>query len=222
MSARGLFKTPTSDGRPTRWPARAVSQQPRRQIGGSGPVSTTVLNVPRLKRALRLGFAALLAAVALPVGAASAQPAGLEVALNQSKIDTSVGRVLTLETRIVNHSSVSTGPLVAHVNVASTDGTYVDLEDWSAEVTQQVELLEPNADTTLTWELQAVNAGSFHVYVVVLPDSGPPAVSLSTRVTVGQKRTLSAGGALPVAIVVPLLLGLAAAAVRYRARRRTA
>lgn len=174
---------------------------------------------------LRLGFAALLVALALPAtaaSAASAEPAGLEVTLDQSTISTSVGRVLTIESTIVNHTSAPTGRMLAHVNVASADGTYVDLEDWSAEVTRLVESIEPNAKTTLAWDLQAVNAGSFHVYVVLLPNSGPPTVSVSTRVTVGQKRTLSAGGALPVAIVVPVLLGAAAAALRYRARRRSA
>ena len=172
---------------------------------------------------LRLGLAALLAALALPAtaSAASAQPSGLEVTLDQTKVDTSVGRMLTIETHIVNKASAPTGTLVAHVNVASVDGTYVDLEDWSAEVTTKVGSLDPDGDTTLTWDLQAVNAGSFHVYVVVLPESGMPAVSQSTRVTVGQRRTLSAGGALPVAIVVPVLLGLGAGMLRYRVRRRT-
>ena len=169
---------------------------------------------------MRLAFVALLIALALPVGAASAQPANLEVTLNQTVITTSVGRVLTIESRIVNHSSAPTGRMVAHLNVASVDGSYVDLEDWSADVTQRVEPIEPDADTTLSWDLQAVNAGSFHVYVVLLPDSGPLVASPSARVSVGEKRTLSAGGALPVAIVVPMLLGLAAGTMRYRIRKR--
>jgi hypothetical protein len=44
----------------------------------------------------------------------------------------------------------------------------------------------------------------------------------STRVDVGQKRSLNAGGVLPVAIAVPLIIGIGAAAIRYRVRRRTA
>jgi hypothetical protein len=170
---------------------------------------------------MRLAFVALLIALALPAAAASAQPAGLEVTLNQTKIDTSVGRVLTIESRIANHTGKPTGRMVAHLNVASVDGTYVDLEDWSADVTQRVEAIEPDADTTLSWDMQAVNAGSFHIYVVVLPESGPLAVSPSVRISVGEKRSLSAGGALPVAIMVPVLLGLAAGTVRYRVRRRS-
>jgi hypothetical protein len=153
---------------------------------------------------------------------AAAQDAGLEITLDQTRVSTSVGRMLTLESRIVNHGSAPSAPMVAHVNVASVDGGYVDLEDWSAEVTQRVDALPPGQDTTLTWELQAVNAGSFHVYVVLLPNSGPLVPSGATRVDVGEKRNLNAGGVLPVAIAIPLILGIGTAAIRYRIRRRTA
>lgn len=162
----------------------------------------------------------LLGAVVATV-VALAQPASVEVTLDPGRITTSVGRILTLESRIVNNTSAPSGPMLAHVNVASADGTYVDLEDWSADVTQRVEAIGPGETATLTWDLQAVNAGSFHVYVVLLPESGPLVASLSTRVTVGERRSLSAGGALPVAIVVPLILGLGTAAIRYRTRRVT-
>jgi hypothetical protein len=176
----------------------------------------------RLRWTSPLILAILTLLIGSPIGIASAQDASMEITLNQTQISTSVGRVLTLESHIVNRRTTSSGPVLAHVNVASADGSYVDLEDWSADVTQQVDPLEPGADTTLTWDLQAVNAGSFHVYVVLLPQAGPLVASGSTRVEVGQKRSLNAGGALPVAIAVPLLLGLCAAALRYRVRRRTA
>jgi hypothetical protein len=166
--------------------------------------------------------AIIITALTLPQGVAAAQDAGMEITLDQSHVTTSVGRMLTLESRIVNHGSEPSKPMLAHVNVAGADGGYVDLEDWSAEVTQRVEALQPGQDTTLTWDLQAVNAGSFHVYVVLLPNSGPLVPSGAARVDVGQKRNLNAGGVLPVAIAVPLILGIGAAAIRYRVRRRTA
>ncbi|WP_319458364.1 hypothetical protein [Micromonospora sp. RTP1Z1] len=49
--------------------------------------------------------------------------------------------------------------------------------------------------------------------------TGPLVVSKPVHVTVAGKRTLTAGGSLPVAIVVPFVLGLVAAAARYRIRR---
>jgi len=164
----------------------------------------------------------ILAALVLPSGVASAQNAAIEITMSETHIVTSVGRVLSIESMIVNHNESTSAPMLAHINVVSADGSYVDLEDWSADVTQKVPALQAGEDTALSWDLQAVNAGSFHIYVVLVPDAGPLVASGSTRIDVGQKRNLNAGGALPVAIVVPLMLGLGAAAIRYRARRRTA
>jgi len=75
------------------------------------------------------------------------------------------------------------------------------------------------------WQLQAVNVGTFDVYVVLLPDAsttagtGPLVVSPPVHVTVKARATLNAGGALPVAIAVPLLISLLALAIRLRRRR---
>ena len=85
--------------------------------------------------------------------------------------------------------------------------------------------LKPGASTALSFELKAVNAGRFNVYVVVLPNGASPdgtgslAVSPPLLVTVAGRTTLSAGGALPVAVAVPVLLGLALAVARIRLRR---
>jgi len=63
------------------------------------------------------------------------------------------------------------------------------------------------------------------VYVVVLANGASPdgtgslAVSPPLLVTVAGRRTLSAGGVLPVAVAVPVLLGLALAVARIRLRR---
>ncbi len=150
-------------------------------------------------------------------------PSTIEVTLDQSQISAAVGDTLTLESSIVNNGPLPTDPLVAHLNVASLDGSYVDLEDWSADVTRSIASLAPGSRTSLSWEFQAVNTGSFDVYVVVLPNGtttvGPLVASPPVHVTVAGRRTLSAGGALPVVIVIPVLLGLAAAATLYRARR---
>jgi hypothetical protein len=59
---------------------------------------------------------------------------------------------------------------------------------------------------------------------VVLPLAGAAdqsrlAVSPAVHVAVAGKRTLDAGGALPVVVIVPVLLGLGAAGNRFRLRR---
>ena len=70
-----------------------------------------------------------------------------------------------------------------------------------------------------------MNSGRFAAYVVVLPATSTaagqedPVVTPLVRLDVAPRSTLTAGGALPVVIGVPVLLGLMAAAARYRSRR---
>ncbi|MFE9691606.1 hypothetical protein [Micromonospora sp. NPDC005806] len=183
---------------------------------------------------MKTGFAlaGLLLALTAPLGltasAAAAPPPpphGVEVVLNHDQLSTVVGDRLTIESRVVNSSGAPTDRLVAHLNVASLAGVYVDLEDWSADVTQEVAPVAAGGSTSLSWQFQAVNTGSFDIYVVLMPNgastagSGPLVVSQPVHVTVAGKRTLTAAGSLPVAIVVPVVLGLVAAAARYRLRR---
>ncbi|MGC5020690.1 hypothetical protein [Micromonospora sp. DT47] len=183
---------------------------------------------------MNTGFAltGLLLALTVPVGlsapAAAAPPplpGAVEVVLDQNRLDTVVGQRLTVESRVVNSGEEPTDRLVAHLNVASLDGVYVDLEDWSADVTREVVPVAPGDSTSLSWQVQAVNTGSFDIYVVLMPNgdstagAGPLLASQPLHVTVAGKPTLTAGGSLPVAIVVPVLLGLLAAAARYSVRR---
>jgi hypothetical protein len=152
--------------------------------------------------------------------AAAAQETTVQVTLDQTRITTTLGRVHSVESQITNRTQTPTGTLIAHLNVASLDGSYVDLEDWSADVTKAISL-DPGESTAISWDFQTVNGGSFNVYVVVLPEAGSLAASPVVRVDVAEQRTLNAGGALPVAVAVPILLGIAAGAIRYRVRRRT-
>ena len=102
-----------------------------------------------------LALAGLLLALTAPVGlAASAAaappplPGVVEVVLEQSRLNTVVGERLTLESRVVNSGDAPTDRLVAHLNVASLDGVYVDLEDWSADVTREVPPVAPGSSTS--------------------------------------------------------------------------
>ena len=142
-----------------------------------------------------------------------------------ARVSVSEGDRFTVDSRVVNGSASVTGPYFAHLNVASLTGdVYVDPEDWSANRTMEVAPLAPGASTTLRWDVQAVNAGSFDLYAVLLPvgpgaaGAGPLAVSPPVHVVVAGRRTLSTGGELPVSIAVPLLLAAAAVALRLRSR----
>jgi hypothetical protein len=133
------------------------------------------------------------------------------ITMNHDQLTAQLGQTLTVES-VVSES----GPAVAHLNVVSLDGVYVDLEDWTQDVTQRV---PAGSNTQLDWEFQAVNPGHFAVYVVLIPQSGPLVAGPPVHITVAPRQTLDTGGALPVAIGVPLLLGAYAAIGRLRARR---
>ncbi|RSM48257.1 hypothetical protein DMA12_07150 [Amycolatopsis balhimycina DSM 5908] len=161
----------------------------------------------------------LLFALASPAAAA-------DVSFDRPGVAMAVGERVTLSSKVTNPGAEPSGQVLAHLNVVSlTDGVYVDPEDWSSERSQVIENIGPGESQTLSWPIQAVNVGSFAVYVVLLPDAkstagrGPLVVSPPVHLDVAGKQTLNAGGALPVVLVVPVLLGLGAGAVRYRHAR---
>jgi hypothetical protein len=138
----------------------------------------------------------------------------------------SAGRSFHDHKRGHQHRSNTSGEILAHLNVASIEGSvYVDPEDWSSNRSQQISL-QPGESQKLSWEIQAVNAGHFAAYVVVVPYGSKVAgdedlvISPLVNVDVASRSTLTAGGALPVVVMVPLLLGLATAGTFFRERRR--
>jgi hypothetical protein len=159
------------------------------------------------------------------ISLAVAPAPGLEVTLDQTQAAVGVGDRITVTARVVNSGGQRTDPLIAHLNVATLDqSVYVDLEDWTASPTQELAPLAPGAGTTASFEVQAVNAGRFDVYVVVAPNGasagrGPLVASTPELVHVAGRRTVSPGGVLPVVVAAPVLLGMAAAAARFRLRR---
>jgi hypothetical protein len=160
--------------------------------------------------------------------AALANPLNVEVAADPPTVSTVLGGRFKITTEIKNTGSAATGEILAHLNVASIEGSvYVDPEDWSSDRSQQLSL-KPGESRKLSWEIQAVNSGRFAAYVVVVPFGGSVngnedlRISPLVKVDVAPRTTLTAGGALPVVLMVPLLIGLAGAAALFRVRRRRA
>ena len=157
---------------------------------------------------------------------AMAVPITVTVVMEPAQVSTVLGGRFTLETKVTNTGTAASGALLAHLNVASLEGSvYVDPEDWSADRSQELEL-QPGETRRLSWEIQAVNSGSIAAYVVVLPFGNKSAanenlvVSPLVKLEVAPRSTLNAGGTLPVVLLVPLLLGFLAAAASLRLRRR--
>jgi hypothetical protein len=174
---------------------------------------------------------ALVWALLLVTAPAAAAPAPVEVLAEPPRISATLGDEFSIETTVTNPVDAASGPLLAHLNVASLDDrAYVDPEDWSADRSQELSLA-PGESRTLSWDIQAVNSGRFAAYVVVLPTGatsgatsgapGPETLAVSPQVTleVATRSTLDAGGALKVVLAMPLLLGLTAIATRLRIRR---
>lgn len=167
--------------------------------------------------AAALAAAAALVLASPPVAAQPPEP----VTFDRSSVSIGIGDRFTLSSRV---PAAGPGPLIAHLNVVSlTPDVYVDPEDWSSERTQPV----PTAPGRLEWTIQAVNAGTFDVYIVLVPT--PPAaatqpllVSDPVRVTVANRRTINAAGTLPVIVAVPAALAVLAGLLRRRRTRGTA
>ena len=177
-----------------------------------------------MKRAVLLA-SLLVALFACSAAPASAAPLTVEITPDPTHVATVLGGRFTITTQVANTGSAPTGEVLAHLNIASMqDDVYVDPEDWSANRSQNL-TLQPGESRTLSWDIQAVNAGRFAAYVVVLPEgtqvSGAERLMVSplVKIDVETRSARSEGGVLPVVLAIPLLLGLSAFALRLRGRR---
>jgi hypothetical protein len=158
----------------------------------------------------------VVGATAAPGAAGAASPA---VSMSRTHVATSIGEELRFTSLIANPGSTPLSGLVAQLDVVSWDrDVYVDPEDWSSERTRYLPPLAPGRSIEVPWTVKAVNAGHLAVYVTVLGagglETGP---ALDARVA--SRTTIDAGGALPLALGVPALLGVAAIGVRRRRPR---
>jgi hypothetical protein len=165
-----------------------------------------------------LAIAVVCAAALPPAGAAAA----LSATVDRARISTQLGRGFDFRSTITNSGPGDARGLVAHLSVLSLRASpYVDPEDWSPRRVVFLDTIPAGASRTLRWRMTAVNAGTFGVYVTVLPrdPGGGPAPNTPTiAVRVTERRTLNSGGILPLAIGVPALLGALAIAPRLRRR----
>ena len=160
------------------------------------------------------------------IGAAVLAPsagASLAVKLDQSSVSTRIGEKFRFSSTVRNLGPQPVPDVVAHLNIVSLDpSVYVDPEDWSSHRTLYLHPIPAGGSITSTWRVEAVNDGSFGVYVAVLPASGAatsPTTSPTVHLLVAQKKTLNSGGIVPLALGLPGLLGVLALSVRIRRGR---
>jgi hypothetical protein len=164
----------------------------------------------------------LLASLVLLVAAAPAQ-AAVSVTNDRTEITARLGQKFTVRSRIENLGATPARDLVAHLNVVDLTGhTYVDPEDWSSRRTKYLRAIPPGGSASVSWPMNAVDAGRIGIYVAVLPRSGAavrPTTSPTLTLRIRDRRTLNSGGILPLALGLPAALGLLTVGVRSSRRR---
>jgi hypothetical protein len=172
------------------------------------------------RRATALLAAGALLGASAPAAARAA--AELSATVDEPRISTQLGRSFEVRSTITNAGARAASGLVAHLSVLSLrSDPYVDPEDWSPHRVVFLDPIPAGGSRTLRWRMTAVNAGRFGVYVTVLSTrrGAAPAPNTPTiDVRVSERRTLNAGGILPLAIAIPALLGGLAIVLRLRRR----
>jgi hypothetical protein len=163
-------------------------------------------------------------ALLLPADVGAARGAGqVAVTVERTRISTQLGQKFVLRSTVANRGSTAASGLIAHLNILSLrNGVYVDPEDWSSQRTRYLRPIPAGGSSTTTWRMQAVSAGTFGVYVAVLPANAAarvPATGPTVELAVAERKTLNSGGILPLALGVPGGLALLAAGLRLRTRR---
>src|SRR6187551_1472488 len=146
--------------------------------GGRGPRRRRLRrrplrHAPRRRRLVRRLAIAIAAAFVLAQAAAHAQDADgrVEVQISRAHVSTELGGKFTFTSTVVNRGTTPAEGLIAHLNVLSLrPGVYVDPEDWASQRTRYLRPIPPGGTLTTTWHVQAVNVGSFGVYVAVLSE----------------------------------------------------
>jgi hypothetical protein len=169
-------------------------------------------------------LAALVATLLVAPGAqGAAGTAPVSVSVDRDRIATKLGEKFVFRSTIANRGSTPASGLIAHLNVLSLrDGVYVDPEDWSSSRTRYLSTIPAGGSVSLRWKLQAVTPGSLAVYVSVVPDVAAgrrPVNGPAIQLAVAQRRTLNSGGVLPLAVGMPVLLGVLSLGIRLRRRR---
>jgi hypothetical protein len=171
---------------------------------------------------LVLAASAALASAAAAQGGAPAAP--LTVGVDRTEITTQLGHKFHFRSTFRNAGATAADGRIAHLNILSLHSdVYVDPEDWSSHRTKFLPTIPAGGSVTVNWPMEAVNHGSFDVYVTLItPDASgkQPAIGPAVHIAVADRKTLNSGGILPLALGIPAALGLLTLGLRYRRRQR--
>lgn len=203
---------------------------PRLRLDGEAPRLTSP-GWGRSRSARLLAAPALVLLLASPQGGLATAPVtgsdSLQVSTDLAYKTVNAGDTLHFSTVVTNTGTRPTPALSVAMNIVKTgQGDPVDPEDWSPERTQQLAALAPGASAKQSWTVDAVLEGDYMVYLTAIPKpsgadaTSKPVSSPGIHLTVKAFTESNPGGVLPVAIAMPLGLGLIALIPRWRRRRR--
>lgn len=170
---------------------------------------------------------ALVASPALAYQGEQSPDGNLEITIDADVIKVKTGDTVEYNTRVTNHATEGSPPLIVAMNVINLDATgdIVDPEDWSPQRTQYIESLAPGESTRLHWIINTILDGDYMVYMVLIPapsgqdTTSHPIATSGIHLMVTPFTRLNPGGVLPYAIGAPVLL-LVIIYVVYRRRNQ--
>jgi hypothetical protein len=169
-----------------------------------------------VKLRITVFLAAALVMIIGVIGQASGQtnagvPLKIETSANQ--LSGSTGDYVKLPAVITNTSNKPVQDVTSYVTlVETTQGQQapVDLEDWSAHRAVTVGSLAPGETHNASWDLRLIKGGDYVVYpAAIATGSSQPAVGPEVPLSVASHQSLNPGGVLPIALGVPILVGMA-------------
>lgn len=169
-----------------------------------------------------------LVGIALLVGSATALAAPIEVTLDAASANPAAPRMgdhLAFHSVIRNTSGRPVNGLIAWISLLRIDPGNeqpVDLEDWSAQKALTAKVLAPGVTLAADWPMRLISSGTYRVVVSAASrDAQGITTSPALDFRVAPKPVVESQRVLPVALGIPLLLGLVALLQHWRGRRPT-
>ena len=214
----------------------------RLEGGTAGRNWRSLLRWPRSRAASLLLLALLMALMSAStasttVALGAARPAQkpitdvsklpIEIAIDAQTVVAKNGDPVIFTTLVTNKGTEIAPPLVVAMNIInlSGEGDPVDPEDWSPDRTQYMGNLGPGESVEQSWRVNTILEGEYMVYMVVVPkprnpeNTTQPVASSGIHITVGRYVRINPGGVLPVAIAIPMGMGLFTLLVFWLRRR---
>jgi hypothetical protein len=159
--------------------------------------------------------ATLLLAMGLAFAASAASAGTLSIDLEPAAgnpASPQMGDTLSFHTVIRNDAATPVDGLIAWISLVQIDKGKeqpVDLEDWSAHKAVTAASLAPGQSVETDWPMRLIQSGTYRVVIsAVSRDAFGLAASPFVDFTVRQKPVVESQRVLPVALGLPLLIGI--------------